>query len=314
MPSLRNVVMIDTCRGVLRVRKWPKKRGTPKSASQRWWNDWFRQANLLTHYVDAASQRRAIELTAGTGKYPRDILLQAMRGRLYTWIDQNGNRWYPMAGIQDISESLDVLAQTVGSVLVRAVDRWRAPPPGTVGQVLTNVGPDDPPVWADAGGGGGVSQVTLPATPIIPDGTKNAYDIDVSIYATLDVSLDGIGFASSDTPWLRFSTDGGISFRAGASDYLHISVTSLAEGRSSNAQWFLSTALAAANHFAQLSFGNLRTGRASGHGVRSHNATTSQAAAGFANFDGPITDIRIFSKNGNNFNAGTIRLVGLVAA
>jgi len=29
-PSLRGRVMIDTVRGVLRVRKWPKKRGTPK--------------------------------------------------------------------------------------------------------------------------------------------------------------------------------------------------------------------------------------------------------------------------------------------
>lgn len=148
--------MVDTVRGLLRVRKWPKKRGTPKSARQRFWIDWFRQANLLAKYVDAASQRRAIEMTKGSGAYPRDVLLAAMRGRLFTWVDETGWRWYSMAAIGDISESLDVLAQTVGSVLVRAVDRWREPPPGVVGQVLTHQGPDAPPIWS-AGAAGSLS-------------------------------------------------------------------------------------------------------------------------------------------------------------
>ncbi len=155
MPSLRNVVMIDTVRGVLRVRKWPKKRGTPRSALQRWWIDWFRQANLLAKYVDGASQARAIALTKGSGLYPRDVLLKAMRGRLYHFIDQDGNKWFPMAGIQDISDTLDMLAQTVGSVLVRATDRWRAPPAGTPGDVLTYQSAADPPEWVTPTGGGG---------------------------------------------------------------------------------------------------------------------------------------------------------------
>ncbi len=145
--SLSGKIMVDTVRGVLRVRKWPKKRGTPKSASQRWWNDWFRQANLLAKYVDAATMRKAIELTAGTGMYPRDIILKAMRGRLYIWQDQTGKVWHPMAAIQDISESLDVLAQGIGSVLFRASDRWRALDPGVASEVLTSAGPDALPTW-----------------------------------------------------------------------------------------------------------------------------------------------------------------------
>jgi hypothetical protein len=145
--SLRGRFMVDTVRGVLRIRKWPRKRGTPKSKSQLWWIDWFKQANKLAKYVDAASMRRAIELTAGTGKYPRDILLQAMRGRLYVWQDENGKTWYPMAGIQDISDSLDVLAQEVGSVLVRAADRWRNVAGGAAGEVFTHQGPSTSPTW-----------------------------------------------------------------------------------------------------------------------------------------------------------------------
>ena len=146
--------MIDTVRGVLRVRKWPKKRGTPKSALQRWWIDWFTQANLLAKYADGLSQAGAIALTKGSGLYPRDVLLAAMRGRLYWWADETGWKWFPVAAITDITNALDILAQTIGSVLVRAPDRWRAPTPGTLDQVLTLKGSPLVPEWAAPGGGG----------------------------------------------------------------------------------------------------------------------------------------------------------------
>lgn len=147
--------MVDSVRGVLRVRKWPKKRGPPKSAKQAFWVDWFIQANRLAKYADGMSLARAIEMTKDSGLYPRDVLLMAMRGRLYNWVDQDGWRWYSVAAIGDISESLDVLGQTVGDILVRAVDRWRPPPAGSVGQVLTHAGPAAPPVWAPSTGVGG---------------------------------------------------------------------------------------------------------------------------------------------------------------
>lgn len=147
--------MIDTVRGVLRVRRWPKKRGRPKSALQRWWNDWFKQANLLAKYADGLSQANAISMTKGTGLYPRDVLLSAMRGRLYWWIDETGWKWFPMAALQDISNALDVLGQTIGDVLVRAGDRWRPAADGSAGFVLTHKGPADAPVWELPSGGGG---------------------------------------------------------------------------------------------------------------------------------------------------------------
>lgn len=187
-PALSGRMVIDTVRGVLRVRKWPKKRGPPKSERQAWWVDWFRQANALAKYVDPRQQEAAIVMTKGTGMYPRDLLLKAMRGRLYHWADETGWRWFSMAAITDISNTLDVLAQTVGSVLVRATDRWRAPAPGVVDDVLTLKGSPLVPVWYAAGGGapafGGalvnktadqtISNVTM--TPIVFDG--EVYDTD----------------------------------------------------------------------------------------------------------------------------------------
>lgn len=147
--------MIDAVRGVLRVRKWPRKRGAPTSERQLYWIDWFRQANLLAKYADPMSQARAKIMTAGTGLYPRDVLLSAMRGRLWHWADSSGWKWYSMAAIGDISESLDVLAQTLGDVLVRAGDRWRSAGSGDLDDVLTHQGPDNPPAWLPGGGGGG---------------------------------------------------------------------------------------------------------------------------------------------------------------
>lgn len=190
MPSYRGRVMVDLVKGVIRVRRWPKKRGTPKSELQRWWISWFEQANFLTKYVDAISAARAIELTEKTGRYPRDILLAAMRGRLYHITDETGWTWYSMAAIGDISETLDVLAQTVGDVLVRATDRWRAPPPGTIGDVLTYKGPADPAEWqAPVGGGGfvGGALVKRLTNQSIPNNSQTVINYDGETYDTANI-------------------------------------------------------------------------------------------------------------------------------
>lgn len=176
--------MIDTVRGVLRVRKWPRKRGTPTSERQLFWIDWFRQANLLAKYADAMSMARAILMTKDTGLYPRDVLLKAMRGRLYTWADETGWRWYPVAAIGDISETLDVLGQTVGDILVRAIDRWRPPTPGNLGEVLTNAGPGNPPGWAPASAGGVTLAclVTNTVAQLIPNSVDTIVSFDTDTY------------------------------------------------------------------------------------------------------------------------------------
>ncbi len=186
-PSYRGRVMIDTVRGVIRVRKWPKKRGRPKSALQRWWNDWFKQANLLAKYADPMSLVAAKEMTKGTGLYPRDVLLKAMRGRLHWWADETGWKWFPMAATQDVSNSLDTVAQVVGSVLVRALDRWRAPTPGLLDEVLTLKGVDLIPAWAPAAGGGAAfhgALVTSLANQAILNGTWTAIIYDSEVYDT----------------------------------------------------------------------------------------------------------------------------------
>lgn len=300
--------MIDAVRGVLRVRKWPRKRGPPRSAAQAFWVDWFKQANLLAKYADGMSQVRAKQMAQGSGMYPRDILLKAMRGRLYTWVDTTGWRWFSVAAIQDISESLDVLAQTVGSVLVRAADRWRAPAPGTINDVLTYKGDATPPVWQTPGGG--VSQGVLVGTPIVPDGTVNQYVLDLTPYVQIELMLDLIGYAASDRADVRFSTDGGSTYHAGAADYVQIFNDKNTSAANQVSQVALVPAPSVGNHVSKAKFANLRAGRQTHNVAGGTIAVGSGLISGFANFDGPITHMKIYTRSGNNFNAGTIRGVG----
>lgn len=310
-PTYRGRIMIDSFRGVLRIRKWPKKRGPPRSARQAFWVDWFRQANRLAKYVDGMSMARAIAMTKGSGLYPRDVLLMAMRGRLYNWTTPDGWRWYSMAAIADISESLDVLAQTVGSVLVRAADRWRPPAAGILGDVLTNKGPGNAPEWQAPAGPGGLAQEPLAGTPIVPDGTKSQYDIDVSAYAAISLTLDNVGFAASSHCVLTLSTDGGLTFRAGATDYHDIYQDGATQVNRNTSRFNLARANATTGHAAEAYLDSLRAGRAVCRAANGLSTNLVRFANDFANFDGPITHIRLSSNGGSNFNAGTLRLIGL---
>lgn len=310
LPVSRGNYMVDVCRGVLRVRKWPRKRGTPKSALQRWWNDWFRQGNLLAKYADAASQTRAIEITAGSGMYPRDYLLKAMRGRLYVWRDQFGWVWHSMAARGDISQSLDVLGQTIGDLLVRGKTYWAPAAGGVLGDVVTHRGPADPPEWLAPAGGGGVTQEQLPGTPISPDNTVAAYEFDVSAYTSVNFVLDAIGFAASDRPMFRFSTDNGATYRNGATDYMRAFIDKATNGIAGKTEINATHLNAASGQQVHFNFYNLRVGQCGWLGVGGTTSALAKSLGGFATFAGPITDIKLYSNAGNNMNAGTIRVVG----
>lgn len=77
-PAIHGRFVVDSVRGQMRVRKWPRKRGTPKSAAVRRQNAWFKSANKLAKHCEPDQQRRAIAMTLGTGLYPRDLLLKCM--------------------------------------------------------------------------------------------------------------------------------------------------------------------------------------------------------------------------------------------
>jgi len=308
--SMSKGFMIDTVRGVLRVRKWPKKRGTPKSPLQLWWIDWFRQANLLAKYVDAHSARRAIEITKGMGMYPRDVLLSAMRGRLYIWQDQTGKVWHSMASIQDISESLDVLAQDIGNVLVRATDRWRKALPELpgLGHVLTYQGPTAPPIWA--AGGGGLQQLDLPGTPIIPDNTVSEYLFDVTGYAEIAIIINAVTLAAAHAVQINLSIDGGVSWKEAGGDYMYVWTSASWDNSGNDWRMLLTDGDDNGDHRGGAILTGIQTARALKVGQGGKQAANAAALLQATNFDGPITDLKIRTSGGSNFTGGLICLMG----
>lgn len=82
LPAYNGLYMVDTYRGQLRIRAWPKKRGTPKSAAVREQNDWFRKARQAVKFVPGSQMDIAIKATRHSGLYPADIIMSALRGNL----------------------------------------------------------------------------------------------------------------------------------------------------------------------------------------------------------------------------------------
>lgn len=89
-PNLRGVLMVDTVRGRVRVRAWPKKRGRPKSAAVRDQNAWFKAAVRHLNHVDPGQMKIAIEAAKGTGFYPRDLLMHAASGGMIEIVFPDG--------------------------------------------------------------------------------------------------------------------------------------------------------------------------------------------------------------------------------
>lgn len=116
--------------------------------------DDFREANILSKYLAAEQQIAAREAVKGTVLMPRDIMVMSLYGRLFQFKFPDGRKVSSMAARADVSDSIDVLAQTPGDLLVRGPQFWEPISAGAPGDVLTSQGPGLTPVWAPASGGG----------------------------------------------------------------------------------------------------------------------------------------------------------------
>lgn len=154
--SLRGSFYVQKTRGTLVLRAWPKKRPGPMSAKQQASVEKFTQAAMATKMMDAGDQTLARDLTKGTNALPRDLLMQALYGRLGTVFMDDGTRMYSMASLRDASGLLDIFTQQEGAILFRKSDFWWYLPIGLEGQVL-KVGSDGLPYWGTGGGGGGAA-------------------------------------------------------------------------------------------------------------------------------------------------------------
>lgn len=191
-PSYRENMTTYVRRGRLIYAKFRKKQGKPTSAITREQNEWFRQANTLAKYAPSDDQWMAIEVTKNGPWYPRDLLMSAMKGRLFESLIIDGKEYRSVAVIEDVSSDLDFLAGTVvGTIIVRDTDRWKGLIPTTAGLQLTSNGPDAMPSWQPAGGAD-AAYLTHMTPKTIFSGSSNAFK-GFPFVAGQDFTLAGVG-------------------------------------------------------------------------------------------------------------------------
>ena len=136
-PALAGKLVVDTYRGQMRVRAWPKKRGTPKSEKVRRQNAWFKDANELAKVIEPTQQNLAIAMTLGTGLYPRDLILRQMAGGMYEVISPDGqpilprNRFREKVVFQGVA--LELLASQTLILNALTLITWPLPVLDTLG-------------------------------------------------------------------------------------------------------------------------------------------------------------------------------------
>jgi len=146
-PMLRGGIMVDSTRGALRVRSWPKPRPGPRHPTNEYWSRWLKAVTLIYRYQPAKIQWQLQKATAGTVWMPRDIFISAFRGRAWLIQDENGRTYFPMAFINEVSESLDAIAQLEGQMIYRSSGLWAPVEAGNDGDILTYNAADDKPEW-----------------------------------------------------------------------------------------------------------------------------------------------------------------------
>lgn len=153
-PSFRGAIVVDQTRGSLRIRAWPRKRGTPKHPDVIRTTGWFSWTIRAWNVLPSRVRMDAAAMAHRTPWLPRDLWLAAMAGRLWAIDLEDGTTIWPMAAIHTLSESLDILTKTPGALIARGASLWVPIDPGPAGYVLTSSGPDAVPSWQPSAAAG----------------------------------------------------------------------------------------------------------------------------------------------------------------
>ena len=146
------------------IREWrgrlvmqaPGRPPTPdKYRKLRMWQTWLRLINWLYKMTDPRLRWQYKQAARGIWLQPRDIFAAATAGTLFYIVTEDGRKIFSERARDVMSESLDIIAQKPGSLLVRGAEFWQALLPGPAGYVLTSQGPDAVPAWQPVPSGGG---------------------------------------------------------------------------------------------------------------------------------------------------------------
>ena len=149
LPSLRGALVIDTVRGRIRVRRWPRPATPQQRRAAASWSRWLRIQTAFYNLLPAEFKAQLQEQTRGWPWMPRDLWIAAQRGTLWLLQTTHGVTIYPLQFMEKVSQALDALGQFAGDLLARGPTLWQRIPIGSPGQVLTVQGDPPMPAWAD---------------------------------------------------------------------------------------------------------------------------------------------------------------------
>lgn len=119
-------MMQDTYRGSPRARKWPRARKTTMTANQQENMEKFAEVQRAANYITPDTMAYWNKATANSPLLPRDGLTMMLYNR-WAAINIQGLGWrWPMPAVTEVSETLDVLGEAIGSTLLRTPEGWRA--------------------------------------------------------------------------------------------------------------------------------------------------------------------------------------------
>lgn len=128
---------MDSHFGKFRMRGWPNGRGLTLPPHTAYMNDWFRQVSFLTKRVAGPQMNIAIDLSKGTGLYPRDVLMKMMTRPMYKIGQPDGTTLLPQRqGIYPVAFQGAILQLTSPWAFTGGASRtvdWPVPVKDTAG-------------------------------------------------------------------------------------------------------------------------------------------------------------------------------------
>lgn len=208
---IKDLGVWKTRRGQPVFQKMPPKQPVPRTFAEKVNRDTFAYSAQVAPLMDAYQQQFARELAKITQLLPRDFLFIALFGRVGTFVRSDGTKIYSMAAMQDVSVTLDAIAQLKGQIMVRGETWWEGVPSGAPGQVL-KVQPDGSIAWSDGGGSGG-AQWWMEQPPLVP--TTNSGIFGGNAFAAMPFYVEEATEVTGCRIWLNVIGTGHTGF-AGA--------------------------------------------------------------------------------------------------
>lgn len=268
--------MIDTVNGQTRIRRWPRKRGAPKSPAQRESRDKFRAAQLAAKFLSPTMFATITMARAGTPILPRDIVTAMLFGRLLSVRTLSGKEIWPMPALVDVSSALDVITQTPGRSLRRGETYWEAYIPSS-------------------GGGGSWTEVL---NEVILSPTASIDIAGLADFSEVQIVVRNITKSVAGAPIVRASTDGGATYWNTSGDYVLVA----APGTLTNG----SGATIHANNVTTARSGTMTWSLAPAGGISTAQSHNQGIAYQFVASTAKITDLQMTNTAGGNFTGGQV--------